>query len=152
MPAGRVHALGPGILLAEIQQTSDITYRIFDWDRVDDKGDSRQLHTEEALDAINFKKYDSYRTQYKSEVNKTNEVVKCDKFTTNIVDFNKTIYKDLEALDSFVIYIGIEGNTILVWDEGEIKIDVGEAVIVPALISQIELVPKTTSKLLEVHL
>lgn len=152
MPAGRVHALGPGILLAEIQQTSDTTYRIFDWERVDDKGNSRELHTDEALCAIDFKKHDSYRTSYKLEMNNTNEVAKCDKFTTNIVNFNKTIYKDLEALDSFVIYLGVEGNTILVWDESEIKINVGEAVIVPAYLSQIELVPKTTSKLLEVHL
>lgn len=152
MPAGRVHALGPGILLAEIQQTSDTTYRIFDWDRVDDKGNSRELHTEEAVDAIDFKKYDSYRTTYNSEINDTNEIVKCDKFTTNLVEFNKTIYKDLEALDSFVIYIGVEGNTILVWDDGEIKIDIGEAVIVPAYLSQINLIPKTTSKVLEVHL
>lgn len=152
MPAGRVHALGPGILLAEIQQTSDTTYRIFDWDRVDEKGNSRELHTELALDAIDFNKHSSYRTSYSSEINRTNEIVKSDKFTTNLVDFNTTIYKDLEALDSFVIYIGVVGNTILIWDDGEIKIDVGEAIIVPALISHIELVPKTTSKLLEVHL
>lgn len=152
IPAGRVHALGPGMLLAEIQQTSDTTYRIFDWDRVDDKGNTRELHTEDALDAIDFKKHDSYRTTYNSEINKINEIVKCDKFTTNIVDFNKTISKDIETLDSFIIYIGVEGNTILIWDEGEIKINVGEAIIVPASISQIELVPKTTSKLLEVHL
>lgn len=152
IPAGRVHALGPGMLLAEIQQTSDTTYRIFDWDRVDDEGNTREIHTDDALDAIDFKKHDSYRTPYKSEINKINEIVKCDKFTTNLVEFNETIYKDLEAQDSFVIYLGVEGDTILVWDDGEIKIDVGEAVIVPALISQIELVPKTTSKLLEVHL
>jgi len=152
IPAGRVHALGPGMLLAEIQQTSDTTYRIFDWNRVDDEGNTREIHTEEALDAIDFKKHDSYRTLYNSEINQTNEIVKCDKFTTNIVDFSETIYKDLEALDSFVIYIGVEGDTILVWDDGEIKINMGEAVIVPALISQIELIPKTTSKLLEVHL
>ncbi len=152
IPAGRVHALGPGMLLAEIQQTSDTTYRIFDWNRVDDEGNTREIHTEEALDAIDFKKHDSYRTLYNSEINQTNEIVKCDKFTTNIVEFSETIYKDLEALDSFVIYIGVEGDTILVWDDGEIKINMGEAVIVPALISQIELIPKTTSKLLEVHL
>jgi len=152
IPAGRVHALGPGMLLAEIQQTSDTTYRIFDWDRVDDEGNKREIHTDDALDAIDFDKHDSYRTPYKSEINQTNEIVKSDKFTTNIVDFNETIYKDLEALDSFVIYIAVEGDTILVWDDGEIKINVGEAVIVPAYLSQINLIPKTTSKLLEVHL
>ena len=152
IPAGRVHAIGPGMLLAEIQQTSDTTYRIYDWDRVDEKGVGRELHTDDALDAIDFKKHESYKTKYKSDINSTNKVVKCEKFITNIIDFDNTIYKDLEALDSFVIYIGIEGDTILVWDDGEINISKGEAVIVPALISQIELVPKTTSKLLEVHL
>jgi len=152
IPAGRVHALGPGMMLAEIQQTSDTTYRIFDWDRTDDKGNTRELHTDEALDSIDFKKQDSYRTEYKSEINKTNEIVKCDKFTTNLVSFDKPTSKDIENLDSFIIYIGVEGNTILVWADGEIKIDVGEAVIVPAYLSQVELIPKTTSKLLEVYL
>ena len=152
IPAGRVHALGPGMLLAEIQQTSDTTYRIYDWDRKDDKGNTRQLHTEEALDCIDFKKHDSYRTKYNSELNNTNEIVKCDKFTTNLVYFNEPTSKDIENLDSFIIYIGVEGNTILVWDNGEIKLDVGEAIIVPAYLSQIELIPKTTSKLLEVYL
>ena len=65
MPAGRVHALGPGILLAEIQQTSDTTYRIYDWDRVDDEGKSRELHTDLALEAIDFSPVDSYRTNYR---------------------------------------------------------------------------------------
>ena len=152
IPAGRVHALGPGMLLTEIQQTSDNTYRIYDWDRGDDKGNTRKLHTEEALDAIDFKKQDSYRTLYNSDTAGTNEIIKRDKFTTNIVNFDQTISKDLESLDSFVIYIGVEGSTILVWDDGEIKIDIGEAIIVPASISQIELIPKTTSKLLEVYL
>ncbi len=152
IPAGRVHALGPGMMLAEIQQTSDTTYRIFDWERTDDKGNTRELHTEEALDSIDFNKHDSYRTEYKSELNKTNEIVKCDKFKTNLVSFDKPTSKDIENLDSFIIYIGVEGNTILVWADGEIKINVGEAVIVPAYLSQIELIPKTTSKLLEVYL
>lgn len=152
IPAGRVHALGPGMLLAEIQQTSDTTYRIYDWDRTDDQGNTRELHTEEALDSIDFEKHGSYRTPYNTEMNNTNEIVKCDKFTTNLVSFDKTISKDIEILDSFIIYIGVEGSTILVWDNGEIKIDVGEAVVVPALLSQIELIPKTTSKLLEVYL
>lgn len=152
MPAGRVHAIGPGMLLAEIQQTSDTTYRIYDWDRLDDNGNPRELHTDEALDAIDFKKHDSYRTQYNTEINSTNEIINCDKFITNIVTFNKPISKDIEALDSFIIYMGIEGSTILVWDNGEIKINIGEAIIVPASMSQIDLIPKTKSKLLEVHL
>ncbi|NQU32812.1 MAG: class I mannose-6-phosphate isomerase [Bacteroidetes bacterium] len=152
IPAGRVHAIGPGMLLAEIQQTSDTTYRIYDWDRFNEKGVGRDLHTDDAVEAIDFKKHKSYKTTYKSDINKTNGVVMCDKFITNIVNFDNTIYKDLEALDSFVIYIAVEGDTILIWDNGEINISKGEAVIIPAYLSQIELVPKTTSKLLEVYL
>ncbi len=152
MPAGRVHAIGPGMLLAEIQQTSDTTYRMYDWDRIGVDGNPRELHTDEALDAIDFKKYDSYRTDYNVELNNSAKVVDCDKFITNIVEFDKPISKDIEILDSFIIYIGVEGSTIIVWDEGEIKIEVGEAVLVPAYLSQINLVPKTKSKLLEVYL
>ncbi len=152
MPAGRVHAIGPGMLLAEIQQTSDTTYRMYDWDRIGVDGNPRELHTDEALDAIDFKNYDSYRTDYDPVLNDSAKVVKCDKFITNIVEFDKPISKDIEELDSFIIYIGVEGDSILVWDEGDIKIGVGEAVLVPAYLSEISLVPKTKSKLLEVHL
>jgi mannose-6-phosphate isomerase len=152
IPAGRVHALGPGMLLAEIQQTSDTTYRLYDWDRMGVDGQPRELHTEEALDAIDFKKADSYRTNYNTELNSTNSIVSCDKFNTSIINFNKPIYKDIESLDSFIIYLAVEGDTILVWDGGELNIKVGEAVIVPAQFSQINLVPKTTSKVLEIHM
>ena len=152
MPAGRVHAIGPGMLLAEIQQTSDTTYRIYDWDRIQIDGTKRELHTEEALDAIDFKHHQEYKTLYDVEMNKSSEIINCDKFITNIVEFDKPISKDIETIDSFIIYIGVEGDTILVWDEDEIKISLGEVVLVPAYLSQISLVPKTKSKLLEVYL
>ncbi len=152
IPSGRVHAIGPGMLLTEIQQSSDTTYRIYDWDRIGVDGTKRELHTDDALDAIDFTQHDEYKTKYSTELNKASEVVSCDKFTTNIVEFDKPVFKDTERLDSFIIYIGVEGDTILVWDEGEIKIGTGEAVLVPAYLSQISLVPKTKSKLLEVYL
>lgn len=152
MPAGRVHAIGPGMLLAEIQQTSDTTYRIYDWDRVGVDGIPRELHTDEALEAIDYTKYNKYKTDYEVKLNQSSKVVSCDKFTTNIVEFNKPLSKDTETIDSFIIYIGIEGDSIIVWDEGEVKISKGEAVLVPAYLSQISLVPKSTSKLLEVYI
>ncbi len=129
MPAGRVHAIGPGMLLAEIQQTSDTTYRIYDWDRVGVDGLPRELHTQEALEAIDYKKYNKYKTEYVSELNGFSRVVTCDKFTTNIVEFNKPLSKDVETIDSFIIYIGVEGDSIIVWDKGEVKIGKGEAVL-----------------------
>ena len=152
IPAGRVHAIGPGMLLAEIQQTSDTTYRIFDWDRIGVDGNPRELHTEDAVDAIDFKLYDGYKTKYKTVLNNLSGIIDCDKFTTNILEFDKPLSKDIEFLDSFIIYLGVEGDTILVWDQGEVHIGMGEAVLVPAYLSQIELVPKLKSKLLEVYL
>ena len=152
IPAGRVHAIGPGMLLAEIQQTSDTTYRIFDWDRMGVDGNPRELHTEEAVDAIDFKLYEGYKTKYKTELNNSSGIIDCDKFITNILEFDKPLSKDIEFLDSFIIYLGVEGDTILVWDQGEVHIGMGEAVLVPAYLSQIELVPKVKSKLLEVYL
>lgn len=152
MPAGRVHAIGPGMLLAEIQQTSDTTYRIYDWERIGVDGHPRELHNEEAIDAIDFKKYDKYKTDYDIEMNIPSKVVDCDKFTTNVLEFDKPITKDIEALDSFIIYIAIEGKSILVWENGEVNLNLGEAILVPAYLSEISLVPKTTSRLLEVFL
>ena len=152
IPAGRVHAIGPGMLLAEIQQTSDTTYRIYDWDRIGVDGLPRELHTDDALEAIDYTKYNKYKTDYKVTPNEQSKLVRCDKFTTNILEFDRPISRDIETLDSFVIFISIEGESILVWDEGEVKIGKGEAILVPAYISQINLVPKTTTRLLEVFI
>ncbi len=152
IPAGRVHAIGPGMLLAEIQQTSDTTYRIYDWDRLGVDGLPRELHTGEAIEAIDFTKYNKYKTEYNSVLNEASRVVNCDKFTTNILEFNNPVHKDIESLDSFIIYISLEGETILVWDDSEVKLGRGETVLVPAYLSQINLVPKSVSKLLEVYI
>jgi len=152
MPAGRVHAIGPGILLAEIQQSSDTTYRIYDWDRIDAAGMQRELHIDEALDAIDFNVQKEYKTRYESIKNHTSPIVDTNKFTTNIIDLDQILKKDFEELDSFVIYIGIEGNTHLKYDNGEIDLKQGEAVIKPAMMKEIELSPDGESKLLEVYI
>lgn len=153
MPAGRVHAIGPGTLLAEIQQTSDTTYRIYDWDRKDDQGNGRQLHTEEAVDAIDFKLETNYKTDYQSVQNQTSPVVSCPQFTTNIVLFDQILVKNLELMDSFVIYIGVEGSCKLQWDNQSLTLNSGEAVLVPASIDAISLIPESAQvKLLEVYL
>lgn len=152
MPAGRVHAIGPGILLAEIQQTSDTTYRIYDWDRIDAAGMQREIHTEEALDAIDFEHHDEYRTNYNTKLNHTSNIVDDPKFTTNIISLDQILKKDFEELDSFVIYIGIEGTTTLKYDNGDVILQTGEALIKPATLQNIELIPKMASKLLEVYI
>jgi len=152
IPAGRVHALGPGILLAEIQQTSDTTYRIYDWDRIDAAGLQREIHTEQALDAIDFEFHKKYRTDYKPQINKTVSVVKSPYFVTGLLTLNKPIIKNYEELDSFVIYIVLEGEATLKWEEGSTTLKKGETVVVPNSLDALELIPNTLTKLLEVYI
>lgn len=152
MPAGRVHALGSGILLAEIQQTSDTTYRIYDYDRIDVAGNLRELHTEEALDALDFEVYPDYRTRYKSEKNKTENLVKTEYFTTNILELDAPLSKDYSALDSFVIYVCVEGNYGLIYDGGNLKVKKGETVLIPATTEEVKIIPTPDTKLLEVYI
>jgi len=153
IPAGRVHAIGSGIVLAEIQQTSDITYRIFDWNRKDGLGNERELHTEQALDAIDFNSYDNYKTDYTSEKNTSSEIIKNQYFQTNILDFDENIEKNYNQLDSFVIYMCLEGEFEINYYESEtIKIKKGETVLIPAVIEHLILIPVVQSKLLEVFI
>jgi len=153
IPAGRVHAIGKGSLVAEIQQTSDVTYRIFDYNRKDDKGNERELHTDLALDAIDFTFLDEYKTKYSIEINKSTEIVSCKYFTTNILEFDKTIGKDYFQIDSFVIYITLEGNFEIETEAGKEKVDIGESVLIPASIDLLKLIPLSEKvKLLEVYI
>ena len=153
IPSGRVHAIGSGIVLAEIQQTSDVTYRIFDWNRKDNDGNFRELHTELAVDAIDYKKYDSYRTNYTSEKNTSSEIEKCDYFQTNILDFDQRIEKNYNQLDSFVIYMCLDGESEIIYDENEkISITKGETVLIPAVFEHLILNPVNTCKLLEIYI
>jgi Phosphomannose isomerase len=110
IPAGRVHALGPGIVVAEIQQTSDTTYRIYDWDRIDVAGMRRELHIPQSLDAVDFDPVENYKTEYEPVVNKTVPMVDSPYFTTNMLTLKGEIAKDYSELDSFVILFPVEGN------------------------------------------
>jgi len=150
IPAGRVHTIGKGICLAEIQQTSDITYRIYDFDRVDDKGNKRELHTEQALAAIDYNHYDSYKTTYKDEVNKPVNLVDCPYFTTTLIHNTTSVSRDYSGYDSFVIYINVMGTCELEYTGGTIEITKGETVLLPAELKKVTLKPKTEFKLLEV--
>ncbi|WP_372649514.1 type I phosphomannose isomerase catalytic subunit [Draconibacterium sp.] len=153
IPAGRVHAIGKGCLVAEIQQTSDVTYRIFDYNRKDDKGNERELHTDLALDAIDFSYSSQYKTDYKTEENKAVEIVSCPYFTTNIIEFNKEQDKDYNQLDSFVIYMTMEGDFEIVTEEGSETVSMGETVLLPASLESVQLKPKSESvKILEVYI
>ncbi len=153
IPAGRVHAIGKGSLVAEIQQTSDVTYRIFDYNRKDDKGNLRELHNDLAIDAIDFSYLDDYKTKYAAELNKSTEIVSCKYFTTNILEFDRTIDKDYNSLDSFVIYITLEGNFGVETEEGTEQVAKGETILIPASIEFVKLNPQNGKvKLLEVYI
>ena len=117
-PAGRIHAIGAGNILAEIQQTSDITYRIFDWNRKSLTGESRELHTDLAADAIDYDAAGPCVIRKEIIPDKTENLVKCEYFIVNILDFSNIITKDYNLIDSFVIYICIEGDFLIHWDKG----------------------------------
>ncbi len=153
IPAGRVHAIGKDILLAEIQQTSDITYRIYDWDRVDANGKPRELHTELALDAIDYSPQNEYKTRYQKPSQGTAELVKCPYFTTNIICVEQPLEKDYQNLDSFVIYICTSGVCTIRWGTTEsIDICKGDTVLIPATLEGIRLIPSEPTELLEVYI
>lgn len=152
IPVGRVHAIRSGILLAEIQQTSDITYRIYDWDRVDDNGNGRELHTEFALDALDFKKYDNYKTEYTVSTNERTQLEKCNYFETNIFELNSNKSISYKGLDSFVIYMLMDGEIDLKYGNSSLNVKKGETVLLPASIDEIKIDVLQEAKLLEVYL
>ncbi|AUC86315.1 mannose-6-phosphate isomerase [Polaribacter sp. ALD11] len=154
IPTGRVHAIGSGVLLAEIQQTSDITYRIYDYNRVDAKtGELRDLHNDLAKDVIDFECHDTYKTTYETKTNVSNELVHSPYFTSNFLIVEGTIQKDYTNLDSFVIYICVDGDLELSHNKKSFSLKKGETILLPASIDTIELKSLSEkSKLLEVYL
>jgi len=152
MPSGRVHALGPGILLAEIQQTSDTTYRIYDWDRKDAQGKSRELHIEEALEAIDYNVYTDYKTKYPKVKNQTVEAVSEKFFTTYVLSFDKPMMKQYHELESFVIFTCVEGEMKVKYPDGTVNLKMGECMLIPNVVNEIELIPSIESKLLETYI
>lgn len=133
LPAGRIHAIGTGCFLAEIQQTSDVTYRIYDFKRKDKDGNYRQLHTKEAAECINYNVESNYRTDYTPVKNQGVSLVQCPYFNTAVYDLNEPMTIDYSELDSFVILIGVKGNATITDNEGNtFTLQAGESVLVPA--------------------
>ena len=152
LPAGRVHSIGAGAFIAEIQQTSDVTYRIYDFDRKDAKGNARELHTDLAREAINFEVLDDYRTQYDVVENEPIELVACPYFTTSLYDMTEEITCDYSELDSFVIFVCVEGSCTLYDNEkNEVSFKAGETVLMPASTQEVTIVPNGKVKLLETY-
>ncbi|BAV94746.1 type I phosphomannose isomerase catalytic subunit [Ichthyobacterium seriolicida] len=137
IPPGTVHAIGKGILIAEIQQSSDITYRIFDFDRLDENGHTRELHTQLALRAIDFNSQDTYKRLYNRDTE--NALVCCDYFTSRLLIIKGSLKRDYTDLDSFVIFLCVRGSVTISTYNSVNKISMGETILIPSSLKKVEL-------------
>ncbi|MCK9158947.1 MAG: class I mannose-6-phosphate isomerase [Bacteroidaceae bacterium] len=151
LPAGRIHSIGAGAFIAEIQETSNITYRIYDFNRKGADGKTRELHTDLARDAINYDMIDDYRTKYEQVKDEPVELVACVHFTTSLYDLTEKTDCDYSELDSFIIFICIEGSCSMRDNENnEFTLHVGETVVIPATTEEVSITPNEGGvKLLE---
>ena len=146
---GKIHAIGAGVLLAEIQQTSDVTYRVFDFNRKDKEGNLRELHTDMALDAMDYEKKNDFKVAYDTSRDSSNVMVDCPYFKTNFLNLSKELNQDTSKRDSFTIFMCVGGTAKIRTNEGEVNINKGETVLVPALAKGIYIITEGV-KLLEV--
>jgi mannose-6-phosphate isomerase len=151
IPAGLVHAIGKGVVVAEIQQSSDITYRIYDYKRTDDNGMERELHTAQALDVINFAASKAPKTNYNARINEVTPLVNCEYFTTNVLRFNQNINRHYASIDSFVAYMCLEGDFVIEFENVKTIVKKGDTVLIPACIDELSLIPDKEVCLLEVY-
>ncbi|MBQ1646238.1 MAG: class I mannose-6-phosphate isomerase [Prevotella sp.] len=150
LPAGRIHAIGSGCFLAEIQQTSDVTYRIYDYKRKDKNGNYRELHTQQAAESINYQVEKNYRTEYVAQQNRGVSLVRCPHFNTAVYDLDEPMTIDYSELDSFVILIGMKGEGTIKDNEGnETSLKAGETILIPATTETIKM--EGTIKFLETY-
>ncbi|MFD1095990.1 type I phosphomannose isomerase catalytic subunit [Salegentibacter chungangensis] len=148
---GKVHAIGAGVLLAEIQQTSDITYRIYDWDRKDADGNSRELHTALAIDAIDFEKKDDYKLEYEKRKNTASNIASCKYFTTNYLPVSGRVTRDYSDIDSFVIYMSVSGNAEIRMNGITETLEHGHSMLIPAKNKKVQ-IKSENCELLEVYI
>ena len=152
IPTGRIHAIGAGVLLAEIQQKSDVTYRIYDYNRVDKKiGKKRELHNDLALDVVDFTRHQSYKTEYELRLNQSNKLVHSPFFQTNILSIEGSYLKDRSSLDSFTIYMCMEGKVSIRHNKVHYTLEMGEIILIPAILDELEFIGSHTV-LLECYL
>ncbi len=144
IPSGRIHSIGAGNLLIEIQQSSNDTFRVYDFDRVDKNGHKRELHVEQAREALDYKASADSRTSYEAQPGRPVTLVSCPQFTTRLWQLTEACEVDYAAIDSFVIYIAYEGKARLTDGEGtELTLQAGESVLFPATNTSVRIVPET---------
>lgn len=141
IPAGRIHSIGAGNFLVEIQQSSNDTFRVYDFDRTDAQGHKRELHVAQAREALDYKAYPDYRTHYTLKPDACTPLVECPQFTTRLYVADKPVKADYTQVDSFVIFIAFEGRATLRYDEGELSLEAGQSVLFPATNQAVEIIP-----------
>ncbi len=151
IPTGRIHAIGAGVMLAEIQQTSDVTYRVYDYDRVDKTtGKTRELHTEQATEVLDFNVEERYKTDYQKETNTSNTLIHSPYFKTNFLPVKGELVKDYSNTDSFVIYMCVSGQAIIQYQQKDYNLNAGETILLPASIKEVML-KSEDAQILEVY-
>lgn len=147
IPAGRIHAIGSGCFVAEIQETSDVTYRIYDYKRKDKDGNYRELHTKEAAESIDYTVLPNYRAGYKPILNEGVQLVECPYFTTAVYDLTEPMTLDYSELDSFVILIAVKGEGTIKANGEEMTFKMGDTILLPATTTEVKI--EGTIKFLE---
>ena len=150
VPAGRVHTIGKGLLITEIQQTSDVTYRIYDFERTDADGNKRELHVEQAIDALDYNYYNDYKTSYSVEKGVLNTLVHSPYFHTDLIQNDQDLHRNYESKGSFVIIICLEGKILIESNFGSLMIKSGEASLIPACINNVDFLADEHYRILEV--
>ncbi len=152
IPGGTIHAIGKGVLLAEIQQSSDTTYRIFDWNRVDDNGKKRALHLNEAEDALDFLADKKYKIDYVQKANEAVSILRSPYFNLNYLNYSRAFEKIYIEIDSFTIYLCIDGAVEIFYENKKTTLKKGESLLIPASCSEISIAPNDTVQLLEIYM
>ncbi len=153
VPAGRIHATGPGVLFAEIQQSSDLTYRVFDWNRPGQDGNLRELHIDLALEALDYKKQSDFKTEYPQNKNQTNEIQATPYFVLSKLNIDKPYEAEYNKVDSFVVYMCVKGKLEIIYDKSKSEfISKGETIMIPAVFEFIKLKPHDEAEILEIYL
>ena len=152
IPSGCIHTIRKGVLLAEIQQTSDITYRVWDWNRTDENGDSRELHVEEALEAINYNARNDGATRSQGIINGTSSLIKTPYFHTNEIILTQGVEKNYTDLDSFVTLLCVKGQGTVVANDVSVEIKTGELVLIPASVNNVRIFPTNSIRILETYI
>lgn len=150
LPAGLIHALGPGVVLLEIQQSSDITYRLYDWGRVGEDGNPRELHIQDGLDAIDVNLEPTIIPNFKPKLNNTTRMIDTSYFSVSWVDLQTILEKNLEIIDLFIIYVMLEGACSLIYQEIKINLKAGDCILVPAVIDKLIFLPQPMAQIVEI--